>query len=212
MVFPNKRAGLFFNKYLAEISGKPLWAPAFRTINELMQDLSDIHVTENPELVFELYKVFREKTGTTESFDDFYYWGEMLLNDFDDIDKHMVDPDDLFKNLEALKDLEDHLAYLSDEQLEAIRKFWHTLKPRGSASHKTDFIKIWSMLPEIYKAFRIRLKERGSGYEGMIYREVGDKILNNGNPDLEHKFYILVGFNALNPCENLLFSYLKNSG
>lgn len=216
LVFPNRRAGLFFSKYLSEITTTPIWSPAFKTINELMQDLSDLLLTENLELVFELFKVFKIETGkqanSMENFDDFFYWGEMLLNDFDDIDKYLVNASDLFHNLEALKEMEDHLKYLSEKQLEAIRIFWKNLDPGKTSKHKNDFIEMWSVLNRIYSQFRANLYEKGRGYEGMIYREVAEKIKNDGQFDLESETYIIVGFNALNPCEDQLFDYLYKRG
>jgi len=212
MVFPSRRAGLFFSKYLSEITVKPIWSPACKTINELMQDLSDLQVAENLELIFELYKVFRKETGTTEGFDDFYYWGEMLLNDFDDIDKYLVNAADLFHNLEALKELEDHFSYLSDSQIEAIKTFWKNLNPTKDTKHKSDFIQLWPLLNRIYSGFRSALLNKRRGYEGMAYREVVEKIIQEIPFDLEFDTFIMVGFNALNSCEERLFEFLYKQG
>ncbi len=212
MVFPSRRAGLFFSQYLSEITSTPIWAPACKTINELMQDLSDLQVAENLELIFELYKVFRKETGTTESFDDFYYWGEMLLNDFDDIDKYMVNAADLFQNLAALKELEDHFSYLSESQIEAIRTFLKNLNPAKETKHKTDFIQLWPILNQIYIGFRSALLDRRRGYEGMAYREVAEKILQDTTFSLGFDMFIMVGFNALNSCEERLFEFIHKQG
>ena len=209
MVFPNRRASLFFSKYLSEITTAPIWSPAFKTINELMQDLSDIQGAENLELVFELYKIFRKETSTAESFDEFYYWGEMLLNDFDDIDKYLVNASDLFHNLEALKEMEDHLEYLSDSQMEAIKSFWKNLDPLKATRHKTDFIQLWPLLSKVYSRLRSALLKKSRGYEGMIYREVGERIRKDQPFDLDFDIFIMVGFNALNPCEDQLFDFLR---
>lgn len=212
MVFPNRRAGLFFSQYLSEITETPIWSPACKTINDLMQDLSDLQVAENLELIFELYRVFRKETGTTEPFDDFYYWGEMLLNDFDDIDKYLVNAGDLFQNLSALKELEDHLGYLSESQIEAISSFWKNINPAKDSKQKTDFIRLWPLLNRIYSEFRTALLGKRRGYEGMAYREVAEKIKQELPVNLEFDRFIMVGFNALNSCEEQLFSFLNGEG
>jgi len=209
IIFPNRRAGLFFSHYLSEITDKPIWSPAFLTINELMQEFSDLMIADNLILIFELYKVFRDKKKTSENFDEFYYWGEMLLNDFDDIDKYLVDSDDLFQNLAALKDIHDQFGYLSENQLEAINNYWSSFKKDQYSVHQEDFIRLWNVLPEIYNLFNQNLKQKKIAYEGMVYRQVVKKIRENTNPALACKTYIFVGFNALNPCEEILFEYLK---
>ena len=88
LVFPNKRAHLFFNEYLAGESDRPIWAPAAMSISDLFQKLSDLKTGDPIRLVCELYKVFREATQSEESLDDFYFWGELLISDFDDVDEH----------------------------------------------------------------------------------------------------------------------------
>ena len=212
MVFPNRRAGLFFSQYLSGITAKPIWSPACKTINELMHDLSNLQVAENLELIFGLYKIYKKETGTSERFDDFYYWGEMLLNDFDDLDKYMVNAEDLFQNLTALKEIEDYFAYLSENQIEAIKTFWKNINPAKDSRQKSDFIRVWPLLNRIYSEFRSELISKRRGYEGMAYREVAEKIAQNSPPDLEFERYILVGFNALNSCEERLFAHLKEEG
>jgi Fe-S-cluster formation regulator IscX/YfhJ/CRISPR/Cas system-associated exonuclease Cas4 (RecB family) len=209
IVFPNRRAGLFFSQYLSEITDKPIWSPAFLTINELMQEFSDLQIADNLILVFELYKVFRDKKKTSESFDEFYYWGEMLLNDFDDIDKHLVNSNDLFQNLAALKNIQDQLGYLTENQLEAINNFWNSFTKDKYSVHQEDFIRLWDVLPEIYNLFNQNLNQKKIAYEGMIYRQVAENIRGKTNLDLTYKTYIFIGFNALNVCEEILFDFLK---
>ena len=101
IVFPNKRASLFFNEYLAAETDRPLWSPAYVSISELFRQLSPLKSGDPIRLVCELYKVFREETHSEETLDDFYFWGELLISDFDDVDKNLVDADKLFSN--ALK-------------------------------------------------------------------------------------------------------------
>ena len=87
LIFPNKRANLFFNEYLAGESDQPIWSPAAMSISDLFQKLSVQKSGDPIRLVCELYKVFKEETQSQETLDDFYFWGELLISDFDDVDK-----------------------------------------------------------------------------------------------------------------------------
>jgi CRISPR/Cas system-associated exonuclease Cas4 (RecB family) len=211
IVFPNRRSSLYFKKHLSELTNKPIWAPATTTINELMQEISGLNIADNIKLLFELYRIYKQVKKTEESFDDFYFWGEMMLNDFDDIDKYLVNPEDLFKNLKSLKSIQDQFNYLSDEQIEAIKQFWQSFDLEKQSAHQEDFISIWNILLEIYKLFNNKLQELGIAYEGMIYRSVADKIKGTERIKLPHSKYIFIGFNALNNGEKKLFNYLQNN-
>lgn len=216
LVFPNRRAGLYFMKYLSGIIKKPVWSPAIKTINELFSYLSQLGIAENEILIFELYKTYKEISERLkkkpEPFDEFYFWGEMLLNDFDDVDKYMVDAGKLFSNLSDLKRIDTELGGLTEEQIEIIRQFWvnfNTGKPTG---HKEMFLELWEILPELYVKFCNNLRNKGLAYEGMIFREVAEKCISGENLSLPWERFYFIGFNALNRCEKELFKYLKNNG
>lgn len=211
IVFPNRRASLYFKKDLSELTNKAIWSPATTTINELMQEISGLTAADNIKLLFELYKIYKQAKKSDETFDDFYFWGEMMLNDFDDIDKYLINPNDLFKNLKSLKSIQDQFSYLSDEQIEAIKQFWQSFDPNKYSNHQEDFISIWNILADIYTQFNKRLIELGIAYEGMIYRSVANKLKDNDKIELPHSKYVFVGFNALNNCEKKFFDYLKNN-
>ena len=102
-VFPNRRAGLFFKKYLSEVSDRPIFSPTILTINDLFVQLSGKQSADRIHMLFALYDIYVKQSGTVESFDDFLYWGEMLLNDFDDVDKYMVEARMLFTNVTDLR-------------------------------------------------------------------------------------------------------------
>jgi len=211
IVFPNRRAGLYFKKYLSELTDKPLWAPATTTINELFQQISGLAIADNMKLLFELYNIYKKVKKSDESFDDFYFWGEMMLNDFDDIDKYLVNPEDLFKNLKSLKSIQDQFNYLTPEQVEAIKQFWSSFDPGKHSQHQDEFISIWNVLLEIYRLFNNHLNQSGIAYEGMIYRKVAEMLTDTQKIDFQHKKYVFAGFNALNHCEKKLFEHLQNN-
>ena len=172
VVFPNKRAGLFFNEHLAEQSDTPIWSPAYVSISELFRSLSTWEVGDPVKLVCELYKVFREETRSEETLDDFYFWGELLISDFDDVDKNLVDADRLFSNLQDLKNIMDDYDFLDSEQEEAIRQFFQNFSIERRTQLKEKFISLWDKLGDIYHHYRRNLEELGIAYEGMMYRYV----------------------------------------
>ena len=139
VVFPNKRASLFFNEYLAQESERPLWSPAYVSISDLFRHASNLQTGDPIKLVCDLYKVFVKCTGSKESLDDFYFWGEMLISDFDDADKNLVDTDTLFSNLKDLNALTDNYTFLEDGQKEALSQFFHNFSPERTTELKQRF-------------------------------------------------------------------------
>ena len=209
VVFPNKRAGLFFNEYLAQESESPIWSPAYVSISELFRSLSPWEVGDPVKLVCELYKIFRRETQSTETLDDFYFWGEMLISDFDDADKNKVDTDKLFSNLQDLRNIMDDYTFIDDEQEEAIRQFFQNFSIERRTALKERFISLWNVLGNIYKGFRESLASQNIAYEGMMYRHVIEHL----NVDkLPYEKYVFVGFNVLNKVEHTLFTQLKDAG
>lgn len=209
VVFPNKRAGLFFNEYLAQESDSPIWSPAYVSISELFRSLSPWEVGDPVKLVCELYKIFRRETQSTETLDDFYFWGEMLISDFDDADKNKVDTDKLFSNLQDLRNIMDDYTFIDDEQEEAIRQFFQNFSIERRTALKERFISLWDVLGNIYKGFRESLASQNIAYEGMMYRHVIEHLNVNKLP---YEKYVFVGFNVLNKVEHTLFTQLKDVG
>lgn len=209
VVFPNKRAGLFFNEYLVQESDSPIWSPAYVSISELFRSLSPWEVGDPVKLVCELYKIFRRETQSTETLDDFYFWGEMLISDFDDADKNKVDTDKLFSNLQDLRNIMDDYTFIDDEQEEAIRQFFQNFSIERRTALKERFISLWDVLGNIYKGFRESLASQNIAYEGMMYRHVIEHL---DVDKLPYEKYVFVGFNVLNKVEHTLFTQLKDAG
>ncbi|MFH2141197.1 MAG: PD-(D/E)XK nuclease family protein [Bacteroidota bacterium] len=208
IIYPNKRAGVFLSKYMSELISKPVWMPGMFTINSFIQNYTDLTVADNFVLNYHLFNVYKTLKPGNETFDDFYYWGELLINDFDDIDKYLINPDDLFSNLKAVKEIEKTFNYLTDEQLEIIKRFWNNVQTEKLSKNKEDFISIWQILAKLYKNFNAVLLDKKIAYEGMIYRKVADQIKNEGL-SCNYSKIIFLGFNALNKCEELVFEYFK---
>jgi CRISPR/Cas system-associated exonuclease Cas4 (RecB family) len=211
IVFPNIRAGLFFRKYLAELSAQPLWSPAFRSVNALFEELTGWKHAERIAMVFDLWQAYRACRLSEESFEAFYFWGEMLLNDFDDVDKSLTDARDLFRNVSDLKEIDVLFDYLTREQKEAIRMFWRDFGD-GKTPMKDTFSLVWSSLHAMYVTFKQRLRDKSVGYEGMLQREAVERI-RRGEARLDaYEKYVFIGFNALTACEKRFFKTLQQSG
>ena len=208
VVFPNKRASLFFSEHLAKQASTPVWSPSYISIQQLFTSLSSLKIGDPIRLVCELYKVYCHETQSKESLDDFYYWGELLISDFDDVDKNMADATQLFSNLQELKELED-LSYLSTDQQEAIRQFFSNFSMEKSSELKQHFSEIWNKLGAIYQHYRHNLKELDIAYEGMLYRDIIEHLDINRLP---YDHLAFVGFNVLSRVETTLFSRLQEAG
>ena len=212
LVFPNRRAGLYFLKYLAARIEKPIWTPSILTINELFRSYSSLQAAGNEILLFELYKVYSKLKKAPESFDEFYYWGDMLLNDFDDVDKYLVDASLLFRNVLDIKNIDQQFGSLTEEQVKIIKRFWINFNQDKPTSEKSGFINIWSILSELYSGFRNSLRTQNMAYEGMIFREYAESSENYPASEERWDLVHFIGFNALNQCEKVLMTRFKKAG
>lgn len=203
IVFPNKRAALFMNEYFARLTNKPLWAPSYITISELFAQQSSLVVSDNIKLICELHKVFTHCTQTNESLDAFFGWGQLLLSDFDDLDKNLADASKVFQNLSNIKEYDD-ITYLTDEQKQVLKQFFSSFTDNHNSVIKERFIKLWSKLEDIYTQFQSAITQQGITYEGHLYRSV----IEQQSFVLSKKMYLFVGFNLLHKTEEKLFEYL----
>jgi CRISPR/Cas system-associated exonuclease Cas4 (RecB family) len=207
VVFPNKRAALFLNEHLARLAGQPVWSPAYITISDLFRQHTDLKTADPIKLICDIHKSFTKCTGIDETLDHFYGWGQLLLADFDDIDKNMADADSIFCNLKDIHELDD-ISYLDDEQKEMLKRFFANFSDDIESELKKRFLSLWSHFGDIYHDYNRRLTEQGIGYEGAIYRKVAsDETLH-----LKYDKYLFVGFNLIQKVERVLFSRLMKEG
>ena len=231
-VFPNRRSIVFFRKYLGDLvrekgGGVPLQVPSLYTIQDFFRAVARVQETDRLHLLLELYGCYRELSPTAEPLDEFIFWGDILLSDFDDIDKYLVDARGLLQNVLELKSLQDQFEYLTENQREAIDRFLShfrdgkgalTVNPEGE-DVKARFVQLWNLLYPLYERFRERLAEKGMAYEGMVHRSLAAR-LRGGTPvaDLltpvfpEVEQYVFVGLNALTECESLLLRRMRDAG
>lgn len=198
---------------MSELIDKPIFMPSVHTISSLLSLQSSMKQAEPVQLVFELYNIYLQASKRKESFDEFYYWGEMLINDFDDIDKYLVDPELLFANLADLKEIDEKFGAMSEDITSIIRQFWINFEVSNMTDEKSDFLTVWEILASVYRGFTGRLREKGLAYEGMIIREQAEAIKSRSGEWYEDiRMFHFVGFNALNKCEKEILRVLKESG
>ncbi|MDR3327237.1 MAG: PD-(D/E)XK nuclease family protein [Prevotellaceae bacterium] len=214
VVFPNLRARLFFNEHLIENSEKNLWSPQYLDIDTIFKIGSTLKIADPLLLNSILYQVFAKHfalnnpNSEIESFDEFFYFGEIILNDFNDIDKYLVNASLLYANISDLEQLNSDFDFLSDEQKTIINRFFTDIKI-NKTQLKENFYSIWKILSSVYADFKNKLKNKGLAYQGMLYR---DSVENFEKNAIDHngECYVFVGFNLLTKCEEKLFSFLKH--
>ena len=223
-VFPNHRAGIFFRKALAENISKPVFAPRTITITECFELFSDLETADNLTLIFELYKEYKRLAESREfnptgdktfvdTLDTFISKGRMLVSDFSEVDKYLVDNvSSLFQTIHDLHDIDTGFSFLSEEQKAFLRRFWSDYwlsaeKHTDNSLFHTSFVRLWSLLSPLYENFRARLRSKGLAYEGMLQREVAESGISQ-----KDTHFVFIGFNALTPAERKLMLMLKDAG
>ncbi len=210
IVFPSRRARLFFMDALSSVVARPVWQPAFLSIDEIAESVAGVRAGDRVRLITELYKVYSRYHD--EPFDSFYFWGEILLNDFDSIDKYLIDPQMLFANIADLKAIENNFDFLTVEQREVIARFWRSFgEETGYSQEQQRFMSIWNTLGDIYREYRQELVSRGLAYTGMVYRQAAERIKAGQVPAQERRRYVIAGFNALSECEKVLFDHIAGN-
>lgn len=216
VVFPNRRARLFFNEYLCQSSDTPVWAPAYAGLDELFKQNSKLKLADPLKLLTDLYYTYTEvyyrnrEDAAKESFDEFYYFGEILLSDFNDVDKNLVNELALFTNLSELDQLKDDFEHLDTKQWEVIQRFFKDIS-NNRTQLKEAFFSIWNILGEVYAQFRKKLTEQGLAYDGMLFREVVEQLEAENLESFTQQKYVFVGFNVLTECERKLFRILQQN-
>lgn len=219
-VFPNKRSGMFFSKYLSGHATGTTLLPKISTISELVCDFSSSIEASRFEQLFILYNEYKSLSSDISEFDQFQFWGDMILNDFNDVDKYLIDAKQLFQNVKHLKEISSN--YLTPEQIEIINRYWGESRPletiekfwshinnnQESQQASDRFLKLWEILYELYRNFRNKLDGVGLSYQGMSYRKASECLKEMTSDDLPYRRYIFIGFNVLSSSELAIFNRL----
>jgi hypothetical protein len=200
IIMPGKRPKIFFNYILSQKIDKPLLAPEMLTISEFMRHSGELNKIETVPAIAYLYDLYRTKVQNAESIEKFWFFGEMILADFDDLDKYMVDAGRVFQYVKDLKEIEDLFQGAGDEQIKLIKQFWTALYTKGGKDDdpkvRKQFLQFWQILNSLYTDYKKLLEQKGVGYEGMMYRKVAE-LAKAGNLNYKSKRPVFIGFNAL---------------
>lgn len=209
VVLPNRRAGLFFVKYLEELIDKPTWMPEVKTIEQVFSGIAGQRAADDLTLIFELYDVYQQLQPEAETFDRFYFWGELILKDFNDLDQFLADAKFVYRNLSEIKAIESDLSFLTEEQVALISQFWKSFQAQ-KPEEKERFLRFWQILEKLYEQFNAQLDVLGLAYGGKVYRKAVSKLAELSKPE---KHYVFVGFNAFTLAEEKLVKhFIKNFG
>ncbi len=215
VVFPNRRAGLFLKKHLSKKIDKPVWSPEVVSLEDFLFRFSDTKKLDQLSLIFKLFEAYKTHQQSNEGFEAFYFWGEMLLRDFEEVDHYLVNPDQLFHHIKSDKQIAEDFYFLDEEQERIIQRFWQEFFPTSTKS-QDQFVDTWKILAPVYKSFKEQLKTEGVGYTSSIYRELVENIdaLKIGDGDFGTRPgislggpLIFAGFNALTPTEEQLIKH-----
>ncbi|MBT8195577.1 MAG: hypothetical protein HKO56_06500, partial [Bacteroidia bacterium] len=205
VVFPTKRACLAFRAQFSKKIDNPVWGPEVLAINDLIEQWEDVEVADELNLIFELYHCIL-KYDPELSFEQFYNRGKILLSDFEEVDKNIVDAQALFKNLYDLKEI-DSFFYEDDEQSEAIRTFWKSFTPNNPTELQQRFLDFWKIIPKLYDDFNQALKEKGVTTSAKCYRNIAEQAKNK-KLKLHYDKYVFAGFYAFLDSELMITDYL----
>ncbi|MBK7969687.1 MAG: hypothetical protein IPK08_12505 [Bacteroidetes bacterium] len=174
IIFPTRRACLIFRKEFAAAHDQPVWAPGVMGIGDFVAKHIKTGVSEDIPLLLSLYEVYK-KHWPEQDFGRFYGWGQMMLNDFDEIDKQLYEPSRLFANISELRKIE--AAFLPDaESLHWIQEFVASFNEEKLTYLQNEFIKSWNRLYEIYEAYDKLLTDKNQSYEGKAYRDLIEQL------------------------------------
>lgn len=194
-ILPSKRAGGFLMNELRKENSKTQFAPKILSIEEFVEELSNLSTIDNTELLFKSYEAYLNTASIPdkEDFETYSSWAITLLNDFNEIDRYLVEPKPFFSYLASIKTLERW--GVTEEKTELIN----------------NYLQFWESLPLLYENIQSQLLNENIGYQGMIYREAVSNLeyYINANGDRKH---IFIGFNALNTAEQNIIQELLERG
>ena len=208
-IFPTKRAAIYFTNFLKEKHKEENFIlPETITIQEFITSYSTLIIKDDWHLLLALYQIQNELTNTHQPLEKFLPWGKLILKDFDECDKYLVNAAQLFSVLKAHKDIDESFS-ISEETKKYIEQFILTTTTKAKESiYKTEFIKTWSLLGEMYALLKERLLQKHFAYEGMAYREVLEN-LRTSTLKLPYTNISFCGFNALSVCEEEIFKAIE---
>lgn len=191
IVLPNKRGALYLKQYLARTFQKTIWLPSIISAEELVAELSGLQQADSIDLICDLYMVYAQVLKEkAEPFDAFAKWGTLMLQDFNEADRYLVDTNALYQNLKEIREIEN----------------W-SLSADNLTPTQQDYVNFMHQMGIIYHEFIKVLLEKKQAYQGFMYRKAVEGYKSS---DYVNRFskIIICGFNALNKAETIIFSEL----
>ncbi len=228
-VFPNRRSGQFFKSHFENCATRVTLMPEVTTITDFIGDITGDILISPIEAMFNLFYAYCEVSGNKDyEFDKFIYWGNIILNDFNDVDMYMVDAESIFRNTKELREIATD--YMSAELKQAIETyfnvrfdptqenndaFWKQFSTSSvdeNGQVKKDYLKLWQQLHALYLEYNKRIDDQGLSYNGKMMKKAVKIIKEKSVEAFNHDKYVFVGFNVLSNCELAIFDNLDNKG
>lgn len=214
VVFPNRRSEIYFSQEITKLnseSPKVIWLPRYYTVDEFVHSIANLRVASQTTQLATLYRVHQQLANSNETFDRFFPWAQTIIADFNDIDKYLVDAHLLLQNIQDIKEIDDSLEYLTEEQRKALADFFNITLGGDDSELKKRFLSIWHCLLPMYNEFGKQLSAKGLTYEGQIYRQASEKV-KSADSQLPYDKVFFVGFNAITHSEEVIFESLQAQG
>ena len=216
VVFNNKRPQVYLKKYLAEVSGKPIWSPQFYTIQQFMSMGTNL-VPANPLkqffVLFGCYNQLLKKEGKeTVAPDEFFPLAEIILADFGQVDYYLAAADEVFSLIENIAELQLQFPNFDEEQLQFMKTFWSSFSEKKQNHIQQKFIELWQRMPNLYRNFHSQLAKEGLITNAKMYRNLAEGRLSDPDFLKRFKHTVFVGFNALSKAEEQLFKKWQEKG
>ncbi len=210
LVFPNRRSIVFFMQACKNSQKEPCWLPKMVTISDYLKSYAGLQLGAPIALLFELYRVYKSVSGSEETFDQFFHWGEVLVKDFDDVDKYLVQPEAIFTNIKDWRAMDNPADYLTEEQVAVLQQFFRSFSLASFTDLQQSFLQVWEVLLPVYAQYNKNLAEKGYAYEGALFKKAAECIGTLAKDELVDTVFI--GFNAVTTCERVVFSHLQKQG
>lgn len=207
---PNRRAGLFLQREIQSLNSEPIWSPIMMTLDEWIKYQVEEVEADRLSVIYKLYEFWNQALDQKETFENFYFFGQRLLDDFDQLDKYRIDADRLFTNLADEKDIDALFSDWKQELIDHLRQFWSSVQTvqqnQGESEQQIEnFTFLWRRLGEMKRSLDERLLAEKKAYSGQMYRQLSDH-LSRLDDWRDYDIYF-VGFNRLNRSEQKVMRY-----
>ncbi len=208
-VLPNRRSSAMFKQALVACIDKPLWTPEIISIDDWIKKSSSFEMADELECLITLFQALQKEWPSIGSFKDFLFWGNILIRDFETLDKYLVPYTKIYRQISDEKEIESRFSVLDSDEIELIRRFWNSFSNKPS-QNQTEWLKLWNALASVVTKYVDQLKSLGKLPASYMYREIADRFSAESGALFEQEV-CFIGFNALTKAEEVLFSNAHQS-